>query len=396
VTIRTRTSPLTAHADIHYTSNKAGAHWFSFAQAGESRKQALDELSFHALLGLALTEPNSGVSVVRGHALFETPASVPASSSASVTGTSSDPPLPPLPWFSNLVPRFRSWNAEELAEKSKSSGVTYSRGFSYETVMIHAPHYIGWLLRKFISADGALFEGDELKSLSEAWLHSPAPDVVVNCTGLGSRHLLDVQDQSMAPDRGQTIIVRCPQITDIWRVPGVLPTYVLPRGDGTVVLGGTHVWNDGNLQPDPAVASAVLKRCARVVPLLRDPANYTLVAHSVGLRPGREGVNTRQRIEVDEVLTAQAAQAVPATSAAADSSSSSVRAAPLVVHCYGHGGDGFQSSWGSALVVVQLILRHKPQLFQHMKDKLFTMRHGQYRTGLIERAMQPDRANAKL
>jgi D-amino-acid oxidase len=337
-------------------------------------------MSFHALLGLALLEPDSGVSVVRGHALFEAA----AATGLGAMDSSRNPCA--LPWFSNIVPRFRCWSAKELAEKLRSCGVSYMHGFSYETVMIHPPHYLGWLLRQFKLAGGMLVEGEEFHSLSETWLSTPSPDVVVNCTGLGSKLLLDVCDQSLTPDRGQTIIIRCPDITDIWRVPGKLPTYVLPRGDGTVVLGGTHEWAGENVQPDATVAEQILERCARVLPLLRDPTKYVVLEHCVGFRPARSSLDTVQRIEVDEDLTAEAARAIAASS----TNEAAAVSSPLVVHSYGHGGDGFQSSWGSAMVVVQLCLRHRPQLFDHMRKHLFAMRHGQYSNGIVERAMKQE------
>jgi D-amino-acid oxidase len=416
---------------VHYTSDKAGAHWFSFAAAeGEVRKQALDELSFHALMGLAVTEPDSGVSILQGHAFYEQPGSVlPEGGGGGVV-----PPLGPLPWFSALVPRFRLWSSAELAERAQpqNGGVLFARAFSYETAMIDAPHYVQWLLRIFLAQGGVMLQGETLTSLADAWIPPtaaaastkgqlelvtqkgvtknfsasssaalPVPQVVVNCCALGSLTLRDVQDQGMVPDRGQTIVIRAPQIRAIWRVPGDLPTYVLPRGDGTVVLGGTHQYGDSTTSVDASIAEAILARCRRVLPLLRDTANYEVIAHGVGIRPARQASNTTQRIEVDEQLSERAAATIAAAGAASagtagtSSSSSSSAAAgaavrPLLVHNYGHGGDGFQSSWGSALVVAHLIHRARPQLFAHQHAALWHLRHNQQRTGLIERAMKPD------
>jgi len=421
VTIRTRTAPLNCASDVHYTSDKAGAHWFSFAAAeGEVRKQALDELSFHALMGLAVTETDSGVSIVQGHAFYEQPGSVlPEGGGGGVV-----PPLGPLPWFSALVPRFRLWTPAELAERAQpqNGGVLFSRAFSYETAMIDAPHYVKWLLRLFLAQGGVMLQGETLTSLADAWLPPsssssakgqlelvtqkgvsknfnassalPVPQVVVNCCAMGSLTLRDVQDRGMVPDRGQTIVIRAPQIRAIWRVPGDLPTYVLPRGDGTVVLGGTHQYGDATTSVDPSVAESILSRCRRVLPLLRDPANYEVIAHGVGLRPARQASNTTQRIEVDEQLSERAAATIAAAAGGSSTPSSSAAAAaavrPLLVHNYGHGGDGFQSSWGSALVVAHLIHRARPQLFAHQHAALWHLRHNQQRTGLIERAMKPD------
>jgi len=408
VTIRAKTSPFTMHEDATYTSDKAGAHWFSFASAGESRKQALDELSFHALLGLAVTEPDSGVSQVQGHALFEQPGTaLPEGNGGGVV-----PALSPLPWFARLVPRFREWSPAELEERARpeNGGVRFARAFSYETAMIDAPHYLRWLARRFLDQGGVLLEEEALLSLADAWLppkqgekqtwrYSKAtlkageeqpgvfvrPHVVVNCAGLGALHLSDVQDRLMVPDRGQTLVIRpaahCP-INAIWRVPGELPTYVLPRGDGTVVLGGTHQFGLADGGVDPEVTREILGRCGRVLPLLRDPRDYTVLAQGVGLRPARRNSNTTQRIEVDERMSEQVLTSL---------GHGGMDVRPLVVHCYGHGGDGFQSSWGSALVVAHLIHRARPSLFAGQQAALWHLRHGQQRTGLIERAMKHDK-----
>jgi len=84
---------------------------------------------------------------------------------------------------------------------------------------------------------------------------------------------------------------------------------------------------------------------------------------------------------VDESLTAAAG--------AACASSRAGRPAPLVVHAYGHGGDGFQSSWGTALVIAHLIHRARPGSFN--PEALYHLRGAsQVRTGLLERALSKD------
>jgi D-amino-acid oxidase len=216
---------LTRCCPLSLLSHQAGAHWFSFASSTDIQQQAQDELAFRALSGLSVTEPDCGVSAIRGHSLFETEPG----------------PRLALPWWHTIVPRFRVWTKEELEAKTKETGVAYARAFSYESVMIHPPHYLNYLYRTFIGAGGVVQEG-EVVHLADLWSSSSssAGDVVVNCTGLGSSLLGGVSDTTVTPDRGQTIRVRAEGITDIWRAPGEHVTYVLPRGDGTVILGGTH------------------------------------------------------------------------------------------------------------------------------------------------------------
>jgi D-amino-acid oxidase len=128
---------------------------------------------------------------------------------------------------------------------SLTNAVPFVAGFCYESVMIHVPVYLRWLYATFL-AGGGIIRQQRLRDISEAWADdtgSSRPDIVMNCCGLGASQLGGVVDDSdNFGVRGQTVRVRCPAITDIWRVP-TDGTYVLPRGDGDVILGGTHVKN---------------------------------------------------------------------------------------------------------------------------------------------------------
>lgn len=63
---------------------------------------------------------------------------------------------------------------------------------------------------------------------------------LINCTGLGARFLGGVQDGALYPTRGQTVIVHAPHIKKtMTHVSSQGMTYVIPRSDGTVILGGT-------------------------------------------------------------------------------------------------------------------------------------------------------------
>lgn len=92
----------------------------------------------------------------------------------------------------------------------------------------------------------------------------PPVDAVVNCTGLGARYLGGVEDDQVYPTRGQTVVAYAPSIketiTHLGKYRGNIYicsneaydmsvgkdfiTYVIPRSDGTVVLGGTANKND--------------------------------------------------------------------------------------------------------------------------------------------------------
>lgn len=94
----------------------------------------------------------------------------------------------------------------------------------------------------------------------------PPVDAVVNCTGLGARYLGGVDDDQVYPTRGQTVVAYAPSIKETITHLGKrhdtiylcsdetydklsiigkdFITYVIPRSDGTVVLGGTANKND--------------------------------------------------------------------------------------------------------------------------------------------------------
>ena len=78
----------------------------------------------------------------------------------------------------------------------------------------------------------------ELKSLSDAC--QLGHDVLVNATGFGSLKLRDVQDQGLEMIRGQTVVVKSNYDKLFMHDTGETYTYVIPRLDGTVVLGGTR------------------------------------------------------------------------------------------------------------------------------------------------------------
>ena len=100
--------------------------------------------------------------------------------------------------------------------------------------------------------------------------------------------------------------------------------YVHPRSEDCI-LGGTLERGSWSTEPDPAETTAILERCADIVPAL---AGAEVIESVAGLRPGRAEV----RLERDDSLLP-----VP------------------VVHDYGHGGAGITIGWGCAQDVAALV-----------------------------------------
>jgi len=166
---------------------------------------------------------------------------------------------------------------------------------------------------------GGTYERREVKTVGEAL---KGAELLVNCTGLGSRALFG--DTTMYPVRGQVVLARSngyeTVLADLEGSSG--PTAIVPRLDD-IVLGVTVQPNDWNLDVDPADTEAILQR---VRALSEAFADVDVIAERVGLRPGRPSV----RVELEHI------DGKP------------------VIHNYGHGGNGYTLSWGCAHDVAAL------------------------------------------
>ena len=169
----------------------------------------------------------------------------------------------------------------------------------------------------------------------------------MNCTGLASRTLPGVLDAKLYPARGQTVVVRNdpgPMMTTSGTDDGDYEIfYVMTRaaGGGTI-LGGTNQKNAWDPLPDPNIAVRIMKRAVELHPGLVEKdqgiEGLDIIRHGVGLRPARED---GPRIEADRIEGVS------------------------VVHNYGHGGFGYQASFGCAALAVKLageVLRSRARL----------------------------------
>jgi glycine/D-amino acid oxidase-like deaminating enzyme len=156
--------------------------------------------------------------------------------------------------------------------------------------------------------------------------------VIVNASAHGARTLADVQDAACIPVRGQLMLFRtpCADIHIRYGSDWTDYTYVLPRGDGTAIMGGTKGFHDIDPNVRPEEAADIHRRNRRMLPKYVPPTleEIDLVKHQVGIRPEREG---GPRVEA-EVLP------------------SGLR----VVHTYGLTGGGYLYSFGMAKEVKKL------------------------------------------
>ncbi|RIB19684.1 hypothetical protein C2G38_2082512 [Gigaspora rosea] len=292
-----------------YTSPWAGAHWRSHAELDDILQQGLEKETFIHFWDLAHTKPSeTGIMIADGLDYWD-----------------ENPPLEwNDPWFKDLCPEYRHLTKDELP-----TDVEF--GIKYKTVTINPPKYLSYLLDRFYAL-GGIIKRITLSHIQEAIFDNT--DIVINCSGLGSKTLGGVQDQDVCPASGQTVLVQLPighvnwtfsryafgdlnkifnfvepQDKEELQGKGKRINYVIPRDNGEVVLGGTYI------------ADTIIVRCLSTRPdlLPKGETKLKIIRHGVGLRPVRKnGI----RIEAEWILSERTGEKI------------------LLCHNYGHGGFG--------------------------------------------------------
>lgn len=270
------------------TSAVAAALWYPYRALPQERVTAWAGTTFAELERLARL-PSTGVQMVPG---------------TEVQRRSQGEP-----WWASAVPDL---------ERGVAAGAVLPEGYagawSFTAPVVEMPVFLDWLVARVAELGGTLTRHN-LGALPVARAGA-GPDVVVDCAGLGSRHL--AADPSVVPVRGQ--VLRLAQVgLDRWWLDADGPTYVVPRSRD-VVVGGTDQEREWSRTPDPATAEEILARAVRLVPQL---AGARVLGHRVGLRP------VRPRVRLERVED--------------------------VIHCYGHGGAGVTLGWGCAAEVAALV-----------------------------------------
>lgn len=287
-----RVRVITATPPARTTSAVAGALWGRGPGIADpvDRITAWSAVTFAELAALA-DDPATGVHFTRGREVTRAPVAAPVAAEArSVVRCLPD----------ELPDGFRD-------------------GYWLTVPTVDMPLYLDYLVARLIAAGGGVVPGMVRHRDDVAGM---AP-VAVNCTGIAARDL--VPDDTVRPVRGQHVVVANPGIDEFFVEETGEPAWVsfFPHGD-RVVLGGVAGADDWNLDPDPATAESIVRRCAAVEPML---AGAPVLAHQVGLRPARPEVRVAAEPGGDT----------------------------LWVHNYGHGGMGVTLSWGCARDVVQLV-----------------------------------------
>ncbi|KAJ5654139.1 hypothetical protein N7490_001142 [Penicillium lividum] len=311
--------------DIEYASPWAGANYMPVGKEG-SNHQAWERATWPALKAVCEKYPEAGIHF-RDSLIYNR-----KKDQESATGQWFSELVQPNPWYKDVVPDF-----ETIPESQLAPGIDNAQKFT--SVCINTAVYLPWLVGQCLKT-GAVFKRAVLTHISEAANahHSgQKADVVVNCTGLASKTLGGVLDDKMYPARGQIVVVR----NDPGEMVSASGTddgedealYIMTRaaGGGTI-LGGSYQKHNWDPLPDLNLANRIMKRAIDICPKLvkegQGIEGLSIIRHGVGLRPLRDGGPRVEKDQVDGVK---------------------------IVHNYGHGGFGYQASFGCAEDAVSLV-----------------------------------------
>ncbi|XP_060062714.1 D-aspartate oxidase-like [Ylistrum balloti] len=222
-----------------------------------------------------------------------------------------------IPLYADIVFSFRQMLSEELKRLGVDTKFKY--GYEITTIITNMRKYLSWLMTQF-TENGGVVEKRKIESLSKLYGRC---DVVVNCSGLGSRQLFG--DKLIYPVRGQLLKVKAPWVRD-W-IDTDASTHILPSDDYTV-LGGVKDKDNWSMTPDPSVRQGILDRCLQLWPALK---GANVIGDWVGLRPMRTPI----RLEKEIVRLPEGML--------------------KVVHNYGHGANGVTLSWGTAVEATEMV-----------------------------------------
>ncbi|KAL8959800.1 MAG: hypothetical protein Q9193_003395 [Seirophora villosa] len=310
--------------DIEYASPWAGANFWPISEAGTEAAE-WDKNTWPELEDLAKNHPEAGVHF-QGTAIYNRSKDV-----NSPNGKYLAEKLKSEPWYKTVVPNFRQLSREEL-----KSG--FDSGHAFTSVCINTAIYLPWLVSQCLQR-GVVFKRANLAHISDAsGIHHSGnkADLVVNCTGLSALKLGGVRDENMMPIRGQTVLVRN-EANVMCSSSGTDDgeeevCYLMQRaaGGGTL-LGGSYQRGNWDSQLDPNLAVRIMKRAVELCPALtggKGIEHLDIVRQGVGLRPHRHGGTRIEKERINGVWT---------------------------VHNYGHGGFGYQSSYGCSRKAVEII-----------------------------------------
>jgi hypothetical protein len=236
--------------------------------------------------------------------------------------------------------RFRVLGKDELPE-----GVRW--GCQYGTYCINVPVYSKWLLRRFLERGGKVMR-HKLKNAESAFdvarQEGLGEDVtVVNCSGTNFGH-----DAAVKIIRGQTVLVKQQYGKTVTRQnrDGSW-AFLIPRpcGGGTIV-GGSKEVGDMEEAPRAETREKLLRQAVKYFPdFVEGEDAFEILRDNVGRRPYRDG---GCRLETEVIADGRR----------------------QIIHAYGIGGRGYETSWAIAERVVELLNMESRRVVAGVSSKL--------------------------
>ncbi|KAH8117265.1 FAD dependent oxidoreductase [Phellopilus nigrolimitatus] len=328
--------------DPSYASTAAGAHHLSFAANQDLKQRRLDARTFQVMWDELEAEEITGAEPTGLMKLTQTEYYDGEEKHLDI--------LAGLPDF--------------VIHPTSSLPPFATHSISFTSLTIATSHYLRRLLARFHALGGKIHRV-HLVSIRDAlsYVSGVSPNsvkAVVVCAGIGALDLHGVEDKDIYPTRGQVLLLRAPWCRSGWTYQagslsggeGGARTYIIPRYNGQVIIGGTRDIDDWHREPRAETTFDILERALQICPQLaplaarlsgRIPEPSDLLslveAEIVGFRPSR-----RPKYATDSGLRLEKGEPLSTDYGETD-----------VVYNYGHGGFGWQSCWGCAEEVVELL-----------------------------------------
>eukprot|EP00455_Lapot_gusevi_P043820 TRINITY_DN538_c0_g7_i2.p1 TRINITY_DN538_c0_g7~~TRINITY_DN538_c0_g7_i2.p1 ORF type:complete len:375 (+),score=84.43 TRINITY_DN538_c0_g7_i2:163-1287(+) len=255
-------------------------------------------------------------------------------------GTETLPATDPAPWYAPYMAGFR-----EITPQLPSIDASLYRSYEYTTPIVDMSHHMPWLMKHAQACGVTLRQRHVTKWSQFVTDHSNQFDIIINCTGLGARYL--VGDQSVFPMIGVVAVAKRPAQSQPLQFHRMSFTdgevaYIYPR-QSIIVLGGTYIpQTESKDQTEESKAKAfeltaelaakhrqqILSRCAVIWPEVR---SLEISKVTFGERPYRAKVRVEAEVKKES--------------------------GTMIVHNYGHGGQGVLLSWGCARDVADLVVQ---------------------------------------
>ncbi|KAH8424983.1 FAD-dependent oxidoreductase [Aspergillus melleus] len=290
--------------NIFYASAWAGAAWHA-AGGISPENQYFQAVTHRHLLMMAQEEPESGICIVDSREYLE------------------QPPTPNSSlWGKTVVSKFRDLSPDEYP-------ANFSCGWAYDSLVTDPTRHMPYLGKKITSLGGH-FIRKRVESLQELYNMFPESSVFINASGLGSKTLVDVQDDKCFPERGQNVFYRTTNCQRMYFRNGKEYTYVIPRPlSKGVVLGGSKQRDTVSPEVDMDIARDEIARAHRLAPdIVPENPDDEDVSHIIGIRPSREG---GFRLDSEQIGDR------------------------LILSAYGFGGGGYAFSYGVADALAKIV-----------------------------------------